>query len=121
MAEFLPWLFVVLAVIGIVGALFGLWVSLSLALSGGAATATRAALTSEARVALLTEKEGLLQELRDIAFERDAGKLSEEDYQELNEKLRAQARHVLHQLDASTEGFRDEAEKLIAQRLEGEA
>ena len=121
MAEFLPWLFVVLAVIGIVGGLFGLWVSLSLALSGDTGMATRANLTTEARLALLTEKEGLLEELRDIAFERDAGKLSEEDYQELNEKLRGQARHVLHELDAGAEGFRDEAERLIAQRLEEEA
>ena len=118
MAEFLPWLFVVLAAIGMVGGMLSLWVSLSLALTNDSATVGVTSLTSEARLALLTEKEGLLQELRDIAFERDAGKLSEEDFQELNDKLRAQARHVLHQLDASAEGFRDEAEALIAKRLE---
>lgn len=121
MAEFLPWLFVTLAVIGMVGGMVSLWVSLSLALSSEATTGVSASLTSEARLALLTEKEALLQELRDIAFERDAGKLSEEDFVELNEKLRAQARHVLHELDVSAEGFRDEAEALIAQRLEEHA
>jgi len=118
MAEFLPWLFVALAVVGVVGGMVSLWVSLTLALSGDTTLATTASLTSEARRALLTEKEALLEELRDIAFERDAGKLSEEDFQELNDKLRAQARHVLHELDASAEGFRDEAETLIARRLE---
>ena len=95
-----------------------LWLSLSLALSGEAAGGTRAQLTSEARLALLTEKEALLQELRDVAFEHEAGKLSDEDFEELNAKLRAQARHVLHALDASAEGFRDEAEALIAEKLE---
>ncbi|MBW2214078.1 MAG: hypothetical protein JRF48_06505 [Deltaproteobacteria bacterium] len=36
---------------------------------------------------------------------------------ELNEKLRAEARQVLHALDAGAESFRDEAEALIAERL----
>ena len=121
MAELLPWLFVILAVVGVLGGMASLWVSLSLALSSDGASQSATQLTSEARLALLTEKEALLQELRDIAFERDAGKLSEEDYRELNDKLRAQARHVLHELDATAEGFRDQAEALIAARLEERA
>ena len=121
MAEFLPWLFVALAVVGMVGGMVSLWASLSLALSSEATAGTSASLTSEARLALLTEKEALLQELRDIAFERDAGKLSDEDFRELNDKIRAQARHVLHELDASAEEFRNEAEALIAKRLEEQA
>lgn len=118
MNELLPWVFIVLAVMGIVGGLVSLWLSLSLALSNEVSVGTRAQLTSDARLALLTEKEGLLQEIRDIAFEHDAGKLSDSDFEELNTKLRAQARHVLHELDAGAEGYRDEAEALIAERLE---
>ena len=86
-------------------------------LTGEAPSGTRAQLTSEARLALLTEKEALLQEIRDVAFEHDAGKLSDSDYEELNAKLRAQARHVLQDLDAGADGFRDRAEALIAERL----
>ena len=89
------------------------------AVEGGAGRSP-AELTNEARLALLTEKEALLQEIRDVAFEHDAGKLSDADYEELNAKLRAQARHVLQELDAGAEGFRDQAEALIAERL-GEA
>ena len=89
-------------------------------LTGEAPSGTRAQLTSEARLALLTEKEALLQEIRDVAFEHDAGKLSEADFEELNAKLRAQARHVLQELDAGAEAFRDQAEALIAKRLEAE-
>lgn len=118
MADFLPWLFIVVAVAAMCGGLASLWLSLTLALSGEATGGTRAQLTSDARLALLTEKEALLQEIRDVAFEHDAGKLSDTDYEELNAKLRAQARHVLHELDAGAEGYRDQAEALIAEKLE---
>ena len=121
MAEALPWLFVVLAVAGMLGGLASLWLSLSLALSGEAPAEAHMQLTSDARLALLTEKEALLEEIRDVAFEHEAGKLSDEDFEELNAKLRAQARHVLHALDASAEGFRDQAEALIAEKLEERA
>lgn len=117
MSVFLPWVFLVAAASGLLLALGSLWASLSLAFSHDAHLDLRAQLTSDARNALLTEKEALLQELRDVAFEHDAGKLSDEDFRELNEKLRARARHVLHELDEGAEAFRDEAEALIADRL----
>jgi len=55
-----------------------------------------------------------------VSFEHDADKLSDYDFNEINEKLRAQARHVLHELDAGVELYRDEAEALIAARLADE-
>lgn len=120
MAELLPWLFIITAVLAMLGGLVSLWLSLSLALSDEVPGGTRAQLANDARLALLTEKEALLQEIRDVAFEHDAGKLSDKDYEDLNSKLRAQARRVLHELDAGAEGFREEAETLIAQRLREE-
>ena len=44
--------------------------------------------------------------------------ISDADYEELNAKLRAQARHVLQELDAGAEGFRDRAEAMIAEKPE---
>lgn len=117
MTDILPWLFVVLAALGVVGWLVSLWQSLSLALSDGGTVQTQAQLTTDVRRALLSEKEALLGEIQDVAFEHDAGKLSDADFEDLNEKLRAQARRVLHELDEGTEAFRGEAEELIAQRL----
>jgi hypothetical protein len=117
MAEVLPWFFVITAVVAMLAGLASLWLSLTLALSDEGAGGARADLTSEARLALLTEKEALLQEIRDIAFEHDAGKLSDVDYEQINAKLRAEARHVLHELDAGAEGFREQAEALIAEKL----
>jgi len=121
MADYLPWLFVVGASLAVVAALVSLWLSLSLALSDELVGGARAQLTTDARRDLLTEKEALLQEIRDIAFEHDAGKLSDTDYEEINAKLRAQARHILHELDAGAGLFRNEAEALIAERLADEA
>lgn len=117
MSDVLPWMFIIVAGAAMLVALGSLWLSLSLGLSDEALGDVRAQLTSDARQALLTEKDALLQELRDIAFEHDAGKLSDQDFEELNKKLRAQARHVLHELDEAAEAFRDEAEALIAKRL----
>lgn len=118
MGDLLPWLFIIIAVAAMLAGLASLWLSLTLTLSDEATVGVR--VTTDARLALLTEKEALLQEIRDIAFEHDAGKLSDVDYEEINEKLRAQARHLLHELDAGAEGFRDQAEALIADKL-GEA
>ncbi len=117
MSDLLPWLFIIVAAAAMLVALGSLWLSLSLGLSDEPLGDVRAQLTSDARRALLTEKNALLQELRDIAFEHDAGKLSDQDFEELNQKLRAQARHVLHELDEGAEAFRREAEALIAERL----
>ena len=120
MDAFLPWLFIIVASAAVVAGLVSLWLSLSLALSDEVPDGARAQLTTDARRALLTEKEALLQEIRDVSFEHDAGKLSDSDFEELNAKLRAQARHVLHALDEGAESFRDEAEALIAERLADE-
>lgn len=117
MGDLLPAFFVIIAVAAMLGGLASLWLSLTLTLSDEATGSARAQLTTDARLALLTEKEALLQEIRDIAFEHDAGKLSDVDYEEINAKLRAQARHVLHELDAGAEGFREQAEALIAEKL----
>jgi len=121
MSDVLPWFLILAAFLAMVGGLVSLWLSLSLALSGQVDGGARAQLTTDTRRGLLTEKEALLQEIRDVAFEHDAGKLSDSDFEEINAKLRAQARHILHELDEGVESFRNEAEALIAQRLADES
>lgn len=117
MSALLPWVFVIMAALAVVAALGSLWISLSMALSDESFRGVRAELISDARRGLLVEKEALLQEIRDVSFEHDADKLSDADFDDLNAKLRAQARHVLHELDAGAEAFREEAEALIAERV----
>lgn len=121
MADFLPWVFIIVAAVALVAGLGSLWLSLSAALSNEMPGGTRAQFTSDARRALMIEKEALLQEIRDVSFEHDADKISDADFEELNEKLRAQARQILHELDAGVASHRDEAEALIAERLADES
>ena len=120
MSEFLPWLFIITASVAMVAGLISLWLSLSLAFSDEVMDGARAQLISDARRSLIAEKETLLEEIRDVSFEHDADKISDADFEELNEKLRAQARQVLHALDAGADSFRNEAEALIAKRLADE-
>ena len=117
MSEALPWLFVFVAAAAGIWGFVALWLSLRVALSDPSLEQESEAIGYEARRSLLTEKEALLEELRDISFEHDAGKLSDRDYEELNAKLRARARKILMELDADADTYRNEAEALIAERL----
>jgi hypothetical protein len=121
MSDYLPWVFIIVAATAMVAGLASLWLSLTLALSDEVLGGARAQLITDARRALIAEKEALLQEIRDVSFEHDADKISDADFEELNAKLRAQARHVLHALDAGAESYRNEAEAQIAERLANEA
>ncbi|MBC7170929.1 MAG: zinc ribbon domain-containing protein, partial [Polyangiaceae bacterium] len=69
------------------------------------------------RRALLLEKESLLRGLKDLEFERDAGKLSEEDFEIVGRKLRSRAKQVLRLLDDEAAPFRAEAEALVEAHL----
>lgn len=53
---------------------------------------------------LLFERESLLSALRDIRFDRDMGKLSEDDFSTLDARYRARTVDVLKQLDAMDAG-----------------
>ena len=117
MEQALPWIFTLTAALAGLFAFFALWMSLRIAFADSTLGEARTELDSETRRTLQTEKEALLEEIRDVSFEHEAGKLSDEDFTELNEKLRGRARQVLIEIDAVAESYRDEAETLIAGRL----
>lgn len=49
---------------------------------------------------LLFEREAVLRAIRDLEFDRDMGKLSDEDFADLDGRSRARAIEILRQLDA---------------------
>lgn len=71
----------------------------------------RAAAAPE-REALLAKKASLLVSLKDLRFDREAGKLSGDDFDKLNAQLRAEAKEVLKALDADLRPFLEQAEQL---------
>ena len=88
-----------------------LWITFFLALliSGGAAayvlwpllsrTAPEVPVEDDQLTELLSRKDGVLTAIKDLEFDHQVGKLSEEDYQRFNFRLRQQAVGYLQQID----------------------
>lgn len=64
---------------------------------------------------LEARKRAALQALRDIEFERSIGRLSEEDYKELEKKYRAEARAAMQAIDAGLGVWLSRAEAMLAE------
>ncbi len=119
MTAALPWLFALAAGSGLAAALYFTWRSLRAAF-GAHVPEMQVAIESHARQTLLERKQALLASLSDLKFERDAGKVSAEDFEDVSASLRAQAKTVLRLLDEDVEPFRDRAKALLAEELGGE-
>ena len=115
MPDLLPTVFIVLGASALVLTLYWLWQSLRVTFAhvdDGARVAL--AVGSQARTSLLAEKAALLVALKDLEAERDSGKLSETDFNELNARYRSRARDVLKSLDAQLAPHRDAAKALLS-------
>lgn len=118
MPNFLPILFIVLASLALIFTLLWLWQSVRLALVHAMATPAKSIVSAE-RGALLSEKQALLLALKDLEAERDSGKLSSEDFSQLNAQYRARALAVLRELDALLAPHRAAAKSLLAAAANG--
>ena len=72
------------------------------------------------RVALEREKLLTLRSIKELEFDRAMGRLSDEDWNEMSGRLRARAARLMRQLDAGA-GYREQIEKDLAKRIEGDA
>jgi hypothetical protein len=63
------------------------------------------------------QKRAVLRALKDIEFERGVGKISEEDYQQLAQKYRAEAKRLLQTIDEKSAAGRERAEALVQKKL----
>jgi hypothetical protein len=72
------------------------------------------------RAALEREKHLTLRSIKELEFDRAMGRLSDEDWKEMAGRLRARAARLIKQLDAGA-GYRDQIEKDLAKRIEGDA
>jgi len=117
MKAILPVVFIVLAAAALLLAISFVWASLR-ALFGGQVGlwVTQSAAVSR-RDELLAEKESVLRSLKDLEFERDVGKISDEDFKRLEVEFRSRARKVLKQLDDDLREHREKAETMIRSEL----
>ncbi|HET8938199.1 MAG TPA: zinc ribbon domain-containing protein [Polyangiales bacterium] len=114
MPNLLPIVFIVLAATALALTLLWLWQSLRHAFVHTLGAPKASDVVSPERAALLAEKRTLLLALKDLEAERDSGKLSGDDYQELNEQYRKRAREVLRELDGLIGPHRGLAKQLLA-------
>lgn len=114
----LPWLFVILCAAGLIIFTITFWRSLRAAFGAGDRQDLETEVVSESRRALISAKELLLQDIRELEFERDAGKISDKDFEELNEKLRRRAKDVLVKLDEGVDEYRSQAEAMLTEHID---
>lgn len=117
MTTVLPWVFTIVGGLVLVGATLAFWQSLRSAFGAGVEHHGVDVGVSEQRASLLDEKNALLRSIKDMEFEREVDKISEEDHERLDTRLRARAREVLRLLDEDVEPYRRKAEQLVAERL----
>jgi hypothetical protein len=123
MQNLVPTLLIALAALALMLTLLWLWQSLRHAFAHvvDQPDVPSRMLVSAERGSLLAEKQALLVALKDLEAERDSGKLSQDDYRELNEQYRQRARQVLRELDGLLAPHRAQAKSLLATASKGEA
>lgn len=113
-AQSIPAVFIGLAGVMLLAAMAALWQSLRSAFGGGPGETLGGGDAEGERMALLAEKKTLLRAIKDIQFEREVGKISDEDFARLDRAYRRRAKEVLKLLDQDLGEFLSEAEKLVA-------
>ena len=114
----LPWALVSLAAMALLLGLYFFWRSLRYAVGAADIDNFGVALITENRQDLETRKSALLREIRDLEFERDAGKLSAEDFELLDAQFRRDAKNVLRSLDEASDDYRQQAQAMIAEHVQ---
>ena len=110
------------AFVALVGAVLLFWESLRVALDPAAEDAAESGVaTTTVAGDLEDRKRAALQALRDIEFERSIRRLSNDDYEALRERYRAEARDALRAIDEAAKSdlgpHLARAEALIARAL----
>jgi hypothetical protein len=114
MKAVLPMVFIALAGGALLVAICFVWASLRSLFGHEAGAWVTQSVALRHRSELLDEKDSVLRSLKDLEFERDAGKISDEDFKRLEAEFRARARRVLKALDEDLQGHREKAAALIA-------
>ncbi|MET0344349.1 MAG: hypothetical protein ABW252_25275 [Polyangiales bacterium] len=120
MKGFLPMAFIVLSGGALLFAVSFLWASLRGLFGGNDEVLVQESQAMRKRHELLDEKDAVLKSLKDLEFERDVGKLSDEDFMRLERELRGRARQILRQLDDEVREHRAKAKQLIETELKHE-
>jgi len=110
----LPLFFGLLASVGLLAALGYLWRSIRLGLGAEGTAQFRTQTTRLERARLLDEKRALLQGLRELSEDLEAGKISQDDFDKVEKNLKRRAVRVIQALEADIAEFRGAALAAVA-------
>jgi hypothetical protein len=117
MEALLPFFFMSLSALALLACISFVWASLRVLFGGEHDLYLGQSKSLRRRMELVDEKESLLKSLRDLEFEREVGKLSEQDFARLSADFRARAKRVMRELDEDLREHRDKARKLVDSEL----
>lgn len=117
MEKLLPFLFMSFSAVALLAGISFLWASLRTLLGADHDIYVVQSTAVRGRMELLDEKDTVLKGLKDLEFERDVGKLSDEDYQRLDAEFRQRAKRIMRALDEDLSEHREKAHKLLQSEL----
>jgi hypothetical protein len=117
MEKLLPFLFMALSALALLAAISFIWASLRTLFGAEHDLYLEQSVAVRTRMDLLDEKEAVLKSLKDLEFEREVGKLSDEDFARLDLEFRKRAKGILRTLDDDLKEHRDKAHELLAKEL----
>jgi hypothetical protein len=117
MEAFLPFLFIALSALALLACISFMWSSLRSLLGGEHELYLEQSGALRRRAELLDEKESLLKSLKDLEFEREVGKLSDEDFKRLDAEFRQRAKGILRTLDEDLREHKQKAHALVQAEL----
>ena len=117
MKAFLPTAFIVLSSGALLFAVSFIWGSFRALFGGSHESFVSESSAMRKRHELLDEKDAVLKSIKDLEFERDVGKLSDDDYQRLSTELRLRAKGILRQLDDELRDHKHKAKELLEREL----
>jgi len=111
-------MFGLIAAASLLIALGFLWKSLQLAFAETKTEVSDTGWVNQDRARLLDEKRVVLQGIRELKDDLEAGKIAQDDYDRVHRALKAQGVRVLRDLDAPIAPYLEEAQALVARHLE---
>jgi ribosomal protein L40E len=117
MANALPIFFVIAAGLCLSLVLLAIWQSLRGVMVRSPGSAVGSTPRDPKRERLLHEKQELLTAIRDVRMEHELGKVSDSDFERLEQNYRSRARDVLRELEEQIAPHRPAAKQLLDQAL----
>jgi flagellar biosynthesis/type III secretory pathway M-ring protein FliF/YscJ len=119
MKAFLPIAFIALAALTLLVSIAFVWRALRVLFGGEAQSDLAQSEAMRRRAELLDEKDAVLRSLKDLEFEKQVGKISDDDFKRLDAEFRTRARRILKLLDDDLKEHRDKARALVQKEIAG--